>query len=68
MAAFCTCCGAAITLKSLTCPACGALNHGSKAQSSDAAILGALGRPSLAIPPIVSPEDSEPGAKGCWVE
>ncbi len=31
MAAFCTCCGAAITLKSMACPVCGAPGHGMKA-------------------------------------
>ena len=28
MAAFCTCCGAKITLKAEACPACGAPRHG----------------------------------------
>lgn len=28
MAAFCTCCGAEITLKAEACPACGAPRHG----------------------------------------
>jgi hypothetical protein len=28
MAAFCTCCGEAINLKSMACPACGAPSHG----------------------------------------
>jgi hypothetical protein len=39
MAAFCTCCGLAITLKSMACPVCGAPSHGMKARES--APLGA---------------------------
>lgn len=35
MAAFCTCCGAAITLKSVTCPACGAPSHGMKTKVAE---------------------------------
>jgi len=32
MAAFCTCCGAAITLKSMACPVCGSPSHGRNAR------------------------------------
>ena len=39
MAAFCTCCGAEITLKAEACPVCGTPRHGTL-QSGQSLILG----------------------------
>lgn len=39
MAAFCTCCGAEITLKAEACPVCGTPRHGMR-QSNQSLILG----------------------------
>jgi len=53
MAAFCTCCGAAITLKSMTCPVCGAPSHGMTSRAAapavEARVEGAMFEGSLSV-------------------
>jgi uncharacterized membrane protein YvbJ len=66
MAAFCTCCGAAITLKSVACPVCGSPSHGMKARVAVELAEERAERPAVGEPAYGDRSSQRRNCVGCF--